>query len=63
MLIQWGRHRAEVSVKPGCVTLTVDRLRTIETDAAGRLLRAVLGPDTYRRGYEHRYLEIRSEAV
>ncbi|MHB2016091.1 MAG: hypothetical protein ACYCW6_04005 [Candidatus Xenobia bacterium] len=63
MLIEWERHRAELVVKPGRITLTVDRLRTVDCDACGRLLRAVLGPDTFRRGYQHRYLHIRSEAI
>lgn len=60
---QNDRRRAEFSRRPGMMALVVDRLQHIEVDGEGRLLRAVLGPSTWRRSYADRYVEIRSEAV
>jgi len=63
--LSWAKEkrRAEVVLRPGYVRLLVDRLHRIDADGEGRMLRAVLGPSTWRRSYADRYVEIRSEAV
>lgn len=58
-----GRRRAEVTLRPGRISVGVDRLRMVDADAEGRLLRAVFGPSTWRRSYADRYIEVVSEAV
>lgn len=57
------RRRAEVTLRPGRISVVVDRLQMVDADGEGRLLRAVFGPSTWRRSYAHRFVEIVSEAV
>lgn len=63
--LSWGneKHRAEFTIQPGSMRLQVDRLHRVDADAEGRVLRAVVGPSTWRRSYADRYVEIRSEQV
>lgn len=63
--LSWGndKHRAELVTQPGTFRLMVNRLHRFDADGEGRVLRAVLGPSTWRRSYADRYVEIRSEAV
>lgn len=63
--LSWNRdrRRAEVTLREGRTSVVVDRLRMVDADGEGRLLRAVFGPSTWRRSYANRYVEIRSEAI
>lgn len=52
-----------MTIRPGRISVVVDRLQMVDADGEGRLLRAVFGPSTWRRSYADRYIEIVSEAV
>jgi hypothetical protein len=60
---QNDRRRAEFTLRPGRMSLVVDRLHHVDADGEGRILRAILGPSTWRRSYADRWVEIRSEAL
>lgn len=52
-----------MTLRPGRISIRVDRLQAVDADGEGRVLRAVFGPSTWRRSYADHYVEIVSEAV